>query len=595
MKSRLAYLIRFYLLTILVFMMAKWLFMLCNVFEGSFSFGDMFAVLWHGFSLDSSMALYLFALPLLIVMASVWVRLPRWFMKPYYAFIAIAMALAFVADTSMYPFWHFKLDASWLQYLETPTEAMASVSVGYIVVRVLVTILLAYLVYLLYDKVVGLPKSQGHWWEQFLYLLLIPVVIIGIRGGLGEATTNIGQVYFSQNQFLNHAAVNPIFSFFYSLAHPMDDLKQFEFYPQEKCEELTQDVYTTESIDNDTLLTTTRPDILIVLMESAGEALGSAMPHLQELKNEGIYFSRCYANSWRTDRGTVSALSGYPALPTVSVMKIPEKSRTMPSIAKTLVQQGYETSFLYGGDINFTNMRSYLISTGWAQLTSMEDFSVKEQRSGQWGVQDHITFRRVYDMITHADTTRHHLWGFSTLSSHQPWEVPFHKLPDEVENSFCYLDSCINDFVIRLKQTPRWKNMLIVLVADHGIIHGEIDQMRPLQKNHIPLLMIGGAVRRPRVVETLCNQSDLPAILFGQLRLNHDDFTFSRDVLSKTYTYPVVIHNYTNAQWICDSTGHLLYDFDVRQLQVNECSDAEHLNCLNKAIVQRLTTDFQNR
>ncbi len=100
-KKRLLYLIRFLLLTVMIFMAAKWVFMLCNHTEGTFTVGDMFAVLWHGLTLDLSTALYILILPFLIAMASIWVKLPKWVMKPYYAVIALAFALAFVTDTSM--------------------------------------------------------------------------------------------------------------------------------------------------------------------------------------------------------------------------------------------------------------------------------------------------------------------------------------------------------------------------------------------------------------------------------------------------------------------------------------------------------------
>jgi phosphoglycerol transferase MdoB-like AlkP superfamily enzyme len=276
-------------------------------------------------------------------------------------------------------------------------------------------------------------------------------------------------------------------------------------------------------------------------------------------------------------------------------MKAPEKSRTLPSIAKTLKQQGYTTSYLYGGDINFTNMRSYLISTGWKQLKSMDDYSLSEQHSSQWGVRDDITFNTIYNEITGSSADTPHLWGYSTLSSHEPWDVPVKKLDDEVENAFYYLDDCLYHFIARLKKTEQWDNLLIVLIADHGIIHGKTDQTKPLQKNHIPMLWIGGAVREPRVIETLCNQSDLPATLLGQLHLNHDDYTFSRDVLSETYTSPTAVHNYNNVQWICDSTGHLLYDFDLQGISINESRNAGHLERLNKAIIQQTSKDLQNR
>lgn len=596
MKKRLSYLIRFYLLTVLIFLIAKWVFMLFNHAQTTYTMGDMLAVWRHGMSLDLSTALYFFILPFLMTMVGMWVNLPQKLFKSYYIFIAVAFALAFVSDTLMYKFWHFKLDAAWLSYLETPKEVFASLKAGLLTALLFFLAISGFLVYKAYDKWAGMPVcKRGSWLEQAIYILMMPLMVIGIRGGLGESTTNTGQVYFSQNQFLNHAAVNPIFSFFYTMSHQLDDLTEYQFFDAEECEKMTQGVYTTASVHRDTLLNTDRPDILVILMEGAGEQFETVMPHLQELKKEGVYFSQCFANSWRTDRGTVCALSGYPSFPNLSVMKMTDKSAAMAGIAKTLRQQGYDTHYLYGGDINFTNMRSYMIATGWETLTSMNDYPLSEQRTSQWGVRDDITFATVYQWISQADDKHRHLWGYSTLSSHEPWDVPVKKLDDEVENSFAYLDDCLYDFVSKLKATPQWKNLLIVVTSDHGIVHGKIDHMTPLQMNHIPMLWLGGVVRQPRVIDVLCNQSDLPATLFGQLHLNHDDFTFSRDVLSETYTAPTVVHNFNNVQWICDSTGHVLYDFDLKKLTINESPDAERLERLDKAMIQLTTTDLLNR
>ena len=601
MKKRLTFLLRYYLTTVLVFIVAKLVFMLVCKDGQTFAAADVPDVILHGLSLDLSTALYFLIVPFLVSAVSCFwkSRALLWIIRVYTLLISLAFALAFVADTSLYPFWQFKLDASCLQYLETPTEAMASVTTGYLLVRLLAVVVVAAAVFGAYGTYKAYRPHQSHspYIPAVLHLVLIPLIIIGIRGGLGESTTNIGQVYYSQNQFLNHAAVNPVFSFLYSLNHRLDDLSQYSFYEQADCDALVHNVYTTESTNTDTLLNTRRPDILIILLESAGEQFATAMPRLQQLKKEGVYFSQCYANSWRTDRGTLATLSGYPSFPTVSVMKIPEKSRSLPSIARTLKQQGYATSYLYGGDINFTNMRSYLIATAWDQLTSMDDYTLEEQHSAQWGVRDDITFETMLQRVKAGQRDHQpHLWGYSTLSSHEPWDVPTTTIADdEVLNAFAYLDSCLYDFIKKLRQTPAWQNLLVVLLADHGIIHGDVDLTTPLRKNHIPMLWLGGAVLQPRIVTTRCNQSDLAATLLGQLRLDHHDFRFSRDILSASYRYPTAVSNYSNAQWVCDSTGHLLYDFDLRRTTISASHDADRLLRLNKAIIQTTTNDLQNR
>ena len=599
MRCRVKFLLSTYLLTILLFVVAKVAFMLMNHEGHSLTATDMMEVIWHGLSLDLSTALYFIILPLLLTMASLWVTVPKWVFHTYYAIIAIAFALAFVADTSLYSFWGFKLDASCLSYLETPTEAVASVTTGYIVVRLLAIIVVAAGIYGIYG-IYGLSGLNGlngrhRIWEPLLYLLMLPLMVIGIRGGFGESTTNIGQVYYSQNQFLNHSAVNPVFSFLYSLSHTMGNVDQYQFMDDNESTALTDSVYTTESVQTDTLLNTDRPNVVVILLESAGEQFASAMPYLQQLKKEGICFANCYANSWRTDRGTLCTLSGYPSFPSLSVMKMPEKSRTLPSIASSLQQEGYKTSYLYGGDINFTNMRSYLVSTGWEQLVSMDDFTAQERHSAKWGVRDDITFERLSDMIQKNGADSRFLIGYSTLSSHEPWDVPIKQHPDEKLNAFAYLDHCLHNFIEPLKQTAAWQNILIVMLADHGINNRDIDQSKPLQKNHIPMLWVGGAVKEPRRIETLCNQSDLAATLLGQLQLQHDKFTFSRDVLSKSYRYPTAVHNYNNAQLLIDSTGYILYDIDAKCLTINESADSVRLQRLNQAILQRTINDLKNR
>ena len=580
--------------------------MLCNAGGHGVTLGDYLSVVGHGLSLDLSTALYFLIVPFLYTMASVWVTLPRWILKVYYAIVALAFALAFVADSSLYSFWGFKLDASCLQYLEQPEGITASVSTGYILFRVLLVALVGILIYKAYGAIGPRELHKGKTplrqalVQTLVFIALLPLMVIGIRGGVHESTTNIGQVYYSQNQFLNHSAVNPVFSFLYSLGHQLGDQSQYEFFAEEECHRLLSDVYTTESIGTDTLLNTTRPNVIVILMESAGETFAQAMPRLQQLKKEGVNFTQCYGNSWRTDRGTVCTLSGYPSFPHTSIMKIPEKSRSLPSIARTLQTEGYRTTYLYGGDINFTNMRSYLISTGWEQLISMDDYSSAERKTAQWGVRDDITFHTLYELIKEKSHTPEggggFLIGYSTLSSHEPWDVPTSTVAnDEILNAFAYLDNCLGHFVDSIRQTPAWQDLLIVLTADHGINYRDIDQSRPKEKNHIPMLWIGGAVKAPCTIDIICNQTDLCATLLGQLQLPHDDYRFSRDVLSESYRFPSAVHNYYNAQWLTDSTGQVLYDFDAQQFIVSESTDAERMLNTSKAILQETINDLIKR
>ena len=596
MKHQLSYLLRFFVLTVVIFVMAKWCFMLVYKDE-SFALSDLLPVAYHGLSLDLSTALYFLIIPVLLTIVASLVRLPKWLFKAYYILVAVVFALAFLADTSLYRFWRFKLDASCLQYLETPTEAFASVSIGYLLVRLVLWGLLSWALYAAYTRLVKFPPVKGaKWWNGVVYMLLVAVMVGGIRGGLGESTTNIGQVYFSQNQFLNHAAVNPVFSFLASLGKSGDYLVSYDYYTDEECQALTDTLFTTESDHVDTLLTTARPNIVIIMMESCGgqfTAMGGhpdITPRLNQLTQEGIDFTECYANSWRTDKAVVSILSGYPAFPITSVMKVPEKSRKLPSIAASLHAAGYSTSFFYGGDINFTNMRSYVMGSGYERLCWKADFSRQEQQTSQWGVRDDLMFNTLLEDIR-AEQGGPWMKTLLTLSSHEPWDVPTQDLEDEVYNAFHYLDRCVGQFIDDLRQMPQWDNTLVILLPDHGYRYLGIDESTRLY-NHIPLIWVGGAVKEARKIQRICNQSDLAATLLGQLGIDHRDFTFSRDVLSESNNSQVAWHTYNNGVSVFTPTDFMVYDLDVNQIITSEGASATELLPLAKGLLQLTSHDL---
>ena len=609
MKRRISFLLSIFVLTMLIFVVAKMVFMVCNIGSQTFGISDILNVLVHGFSLDFSTSLYVLSLPLLVTMTTVWVSVPRWIFKAYYLLIAVAMSLAFVADTSLYEFWHFKLDASCLQYLETPTEAMASVTLGYLLVRLLFCLVASTLFFWMYKKVDDYYFQTSHpacqtvfrtrLLESLLYLLFIPGIVIGIRGGLGESTTNIGQVYYSDNQFLNHSAVNPVFSFLASLGKSGDYIVSYDYFPEEECRKITEGFFTTESIDVDTLLTTNRPNILLVIMESCGSQFTNLgghpeiMPRIELLAEESISFTECYANSWRTDKGVVSILSGYPAFPVTSVMKIPEKSRKLPSIAASLKEEGYKTGFFYGGDINFTNMRSYVLGTGYEQLRWKADYSRDEQQTARWGVRDDLMFASLLKEIKDENSPR---WmkTLLTLSSHEPWDVPTKVLDDEVYNAFNYLDQCLDQFIDSLKQAPVWDNLLVIILPDHGYRYKGVDETTRLY-NHSPMIWTGGAIKRPRKVGVVCNQSDLAATLFGQMGMEHSAFTFSRDVMSKSYRCPFAYHTYNNGVTIIDSLGFMAYDLDAKTMIAQDGDDAEGRLQRARAMLQLTSSDLMRK
>lgn len=608
MKKRIAYISLYFFTVLLIFILQKPLFMLYNgSIEKGFGFADYMQVMVHGASLDAATAGYLTAFPFLLVLISIWFRkFPlKKILYGYYILAAALISIIFVVDMALYTFWGFKLDASVFLYIDSPKEALASVSVGFILLRVLAILLLIALNSWVLLKITPsvLTATRKRIAGTAGMLLLGGVLFIIIRGGVTESTSNIGQVYFSNEPFLNHSAVNPDFSLLSSMGKSQDFASEFNFFDEEKRAALFDGLYPTT--DGDSIiqvLNTKRPNILIILMEGFGGAfveplggLPDVTPHFNRLSKEGIFFTNCYANSFRTDRGTVCTFSGYLGLPTASVMKIPAKSRTLPAIAEGLSKAGYKTDFLYGGDINFTNMKSYLLSTGYQRLTANIDFSLAEQTSNAWGVNDDITFEYLYNQLRNRKEEGPWHTAFLTLSSHEPFEVPYHRLEDKIPNAFAYTDECLGKFVDRLKQTPAWKDLLVICLPDHGFYYPREGSNAMPRFYHIPLLWLGGAVKQPMQVDKIMNQTDLAATLLGQLGLEHTAFTFSRNVLGSDYKYPFAFYSFNNGFSFRDSTGVTVFDNNSGSILFDEPEADESRLDKGKAILQTVYDDLGNR
>ena len=585
------------------------------------TFADFLQVMLHGLKLDCTIAGYLTALPLLLTLISIWVR-GEWLkttLKGYFFLTAILVSAIFAVDVALYGFWGFRLDATLFFYLQSPADAMASVPLGMFFFQWVVFALYAWGIFAWFKIILNLTPTASRYIEtgieqlksSFAILLLGGILFIPIRGGVTTSTANVGMVYFSQNQFLNHAAINPSFSLIASLSKQQDFASQFDFYPEEKRAAVFETLVkpkspysATDSLSSKPikLLNTDRPNILIVVLESFTantiEAVGgepNITPNLNRLSKEGVLFTNLYANSFRTDRGLVAVLNGYLAQPTTSIMKYPAKSQTLPSIAKSLNEVGYEADMLYGGDINFTNMQSYFFGSGYQRITADTDFPIST-RLNKWGANDDVTFEHLYEDIEKRPIEgKPWLSTFLTLSSHEPFEVPFHRYEHPFVNTVAFTDSCIGHFIDKFKQLPAWKNALVVFIADHGFRYpDDLTDYEP-RRFHIPMLWIGGAIAQPQEINTFGNQTDLAATLLNQLELPTEDFIFSKDIMNPLMPH-YAFYSFNNGFGFIDESGATVYDNEGDKLLFEDSkTNSDSRLEKGKVLLQTLYDDLGNR
>lgn len=573
--SRILYLLRLWLSLLLLFALGKMVFLMYNADVSPFGCADAWQVWWHGLTMDISTAGYVTALPLLLALVSLWWRnLPlRWVLWPYLTVVAVLLAVIIGGDTVLYEFWKFKLNAAIFGYMQNPEGATSSVSPLFIITRVGGILLLAVLAgwLLLRRTPVHFPAVRRRLVHTVLLVLCGGALFVGIRGGVQQGVMNVGVAYYSPSLFLNHAAVNPAFSLLSSLSKTKDFGGQFNWQDDKSLARSFEGLYPGETEDiQDTLLRVKRPNVLVVLMESFGSkfvhelgGLPDVAPGMSRLIPQSVFWTRFYSNSFRTDRGTVSAFSGWVSYPTVSLMRLPEKLNHLPSLARSLQREGYHTGYLYGGDITIMNKKGYLVATGYRQLTSAADFPKRETSESKWGANDSVTARRTYEMIAGGQMPEPWHMTFQTLSSHEPFEVPYHRLSDKKLNAFAFTDHCVTTLIDSLRNTPQWDNLLVILIPDHGFLY-DLTYESP-EFFHAPMLWLGGAIREPRRMEVLMNQSDLAATLLSQMGISHTDFPWSRNVLSRNYRYPFAYSSFPSGILFADSTGVSVFDITSRK------------------------------
>lgn len=595
-------------------------------------FTELPAVIWHGLPLDLSMAGYLSVIPGLLSIAVVWLKreLVKPIMNIYFIIASLFITCSFLLNASLYPYWKYPLDSTPLFYFFTsPADAIASVSIWQVILSIVILIVLTIGVWFTlrmrgekrqqYSRYAygygGFGSGKRNRFDDFdrhrgrtsiILLLLTGLLFLPIRGGITVSTMNTGQAYYSQNAYLNHSAVNPLFSLLESITHQEDFASQYRFMKDKEADKIFATMTSTSDENTYPLLNEATfkkgtPDILIVIMESFASDIMPSMGSykdvavcLDSIAQQSILFTRFYANSFRTDRGMVSILSGYPAQPTTSIMRYPRKTSQLPSIARNLAKyKNYKTTYYYGGDADFCNMRSYLVSQGYQHIISDANFPIEDKLS-KWGVPDHIVAARMMeDIKAQQNEKRPMLRILQTSSSHEPFEVPYHRLKDKRLNAFAYTDSVMGAIVREYRKLPKWKNTLIVFVPDHVGGYKENLNDHDRSRYQIPLILAGGAISRPMKVGIIGSQHDIAATLLGQLGVEHREFTFSKNMMSDA-TPKFAFFAVNDAFGIVSEENSLIYDNRAKRIVYDKGEKGFNLK-RGQAYLQKLYDDLAKK
>ncbi len=258
-------------------------------------------------------------------------------------------------------------------------------------------------------------------------------------------------------------------------------------------------------------------------------------PEFDRIAQEGVWFRHMYASGTRTVRGLEAIATSLPPIPSVSVLRRPG-NEGIANWGTVMREQGYSTSFLYGGYGYFDNMNYFFAHNGF-DVRDREQIGKPVRFENIWGVADEDLFDSAlsyYDGLANARTPFFSI--VMTTSNHKPFTfregVPGVKPSGGGrESGVRYADYAQGYFLREAKKHAWFDNTLFIVVADHGArVYGREDI--PLKSYEIPMVFYAPKHLHPARVDALTTQIDIAPTALGLLGFAYHAPFFGEDVLN---------------------------------------------------------------
>jgi phosphoglycerol transferase MdoB-like AlkP superfamily enzyme len=477
--------------------------------------------------------------------------------------MGLITALAFFVEASTSSF-IFEFDSRpnylFVEYLLHPSEVLATVFGTRPVELITFTIIAV----LIAGAVIGWlrkdPRSDMRVSLLFCVLATPIVAIITlamIRSTLGHKPVNPSIAAYSQDSMVNQLSLNSPYSLVYAIyERRRDAVRQGVHYGAMDDDEVLNVILTEAGIAPSEQLDAAAPtlhhqratharerplNLIIILEESLGaDFVGSLggkdlTPELDKLADQGIWFERLYATGTRSVRGIEALITGFTPTARRSVVKLGETQLNFFTLASLLERHGYQTSFIYGGESHFDNMRRFSLNNGFQTIIDEDDYE-QPVFHGSWGVSDEDLLNRAHDVFSNAGDQPFFSLVF-TSSNHPPFDIPENRVSTSSygprETAIKYADYALGRFVDMARQSNYWKNTVFLIVADHSV-HVYGGKLVPVERFRIPGLILGAAVE-PRRIPGIASQIDLLPTLLSLIGLSSDHPSIGRDLTLPQY------------------------------------------------------------
>lgn len=517
-------------------------------------FEEYLLIFAKGLWLDLSMVGYFLLLPILLLILNLFIskkNIINNIINIYSTILLVFIIILGIIDLNIYSEWGTKINSRAIEFLIlSPGEAMASSASSPLLSSFIIILIQFITCYYVYRKI---GKFEFFKENILLQIISIPffafLSIMMLRGGLKLSPINQSAVYFSNKNAVNHAALNTEWNLMHSVIenHFSTD-NPYVFMPDEEAQHILDSLYDNKNQLKEKILINDRPNIIFIILESYTsdivEAFGgekNVSPFINKYASSGLSFSNIYASGDRTDKGMIAILSGFPTQAVRTIIQQPDKFEKLPAIPKSLSSNGYSTAFYYGGESEFANFKSYLISTQFEKIIDKNNFE-SNQMNSKWGAHDGFLFdKALEDMRTLKEPF---MSTILTLSSHEPFEVPIPNkfkgddLPSKFRKAANYTDLSFGEFMAKAEKEKWYKNTLFIVVADHGHrLPKEYDNAYDHRKFRIPLFFYGDVINKKynsKIVDKIGSQTDIASTLLKQMDISDTAFHWSSNLLNNT-------------------------------------------------------------
>lgn len=429
-----------------------------------------------------------------------------------------------------------------LDYLIYPKEVVGTLLKSYLPSLIITTILLVIALFFALKKGKKLfsPIDSAYKTKLLLFPLVAFFLFFGARGSLtSKRPINGSNAIFCSDQMTNSLGLNSLYTVAfaaYSIKNEGDVKKYGKMDELEAYSRVKKYMDVTEFLPGDVpFLHIQKPDVsqpkynvVILLEESLGaEYVGclrglKLTPEFDKLSKEGLLFTNLYCTGTRSVRGIEQVTAGFLPNPSESIVKLSGSQQGFFTLADAFGRQNYDTSFIYGGMANFDNMASFFNGNGFKNIIDETDFDSdgkKHIMKGTWGYCDEDLAIKANEYFKKLNNKPFFSLLFST-SNHEPFEFPdgriqlYDKKKNTVNNAMKYADFSIGKFFELAKKEAYYKNTIFVVIADHNTrTYGK--NLVPVNKFHIPALIIAPNVAKGITYNNLASQMDIPSTVLA--------------------------------------------------------------------------------